>query len=357
MVRVSDTNYWIQVSRVNPGRTYTFSYIVGGATIATSDVPVYGPLSYDIPSVKRGTLVARRTLRSSVYEGGSTDYAIYCNPGVDVAGGAPVMIWHDGAGYLEPTDLIRHRLQIVSDRLVAAGAIPPMVHLLIDPSSPAKPLTPDYPGQSLRAAMRSYQYDAFTPEYGKHLLSELLPDAASIVRLRTDGYSVGSAGLSSGGICAFKLAWFAPSHFSRVLSGIGSFTPLYWQKGGEESSGMIISHCVRVAAKRNIRIWLSEGMNDIEVGGNGRADLLRGGSWPLSNIALANALKVRDYDFHFRYGDAHHNHAQTALDLPEALSWLWRDYDPAMTDALFTQEERERSQPLFRVRLANRDGR
>jgi hypothetical protein len=28
------------------------------------------------------------------------------------------------------------------------------------------------------------------------------------------------------------------------------------------------------------------------------------GSWPLKNIQLANALKTRGYDFHFRFGTA-----------------------------------------------------
>jgi hypothetical protein len=43
---------------------------------------------------------------------------------------------------------------------------------------------------------------------------------------------------------------------------------------------------------------------------------------------MANALKTRGYDFHFRFGTAGHSEAREAMDLPEALTWLWRDYDP-----------------------------
>ena len=43
------------------------------------------------------------------------------------------------------------------------------------------------------------------------------------------------------------------------------------------------------------------------------------------------------------------------MDLPEALSWLWRDYDPEKTEQSFEQEEAERRKPIFRVQVANRD--
>ena len=79
------------------------------------------------------------------------------------------------------------------------------------------------------------------------------------------------------------------------------------------------------------------------------------GSWPLPNILLANALKLNGYDFRFRFGEGHHHPAQAALDLPESLAWLWRDYDPDRTEQIFEQEASEREQPPFRVRIVNRD--
>ena len=79
------------------------------------------------------------------------------------------------------------------------------------------------------------------------------------------------------------------------------------------------------------------------------------GSWPLPNIELANALKLNGYDFHFRFGEGFHGPAQSALDLPESLPWLWRDYDPDRTEQIFEQEASEREQPPFRVRIVNRD--
>ena len=51
--------------------------------------------------------------------------------------------------------------------------------------------------------------------------------------------------------------------------------------------------------KRNIRVWLQDGANDME---NARY-----GSWPLANIRMANALKAKEYDFHFSFGKGTHN--------------------------------------------------
>ena len=112
---------------------------------------------------------------------------------------------------------------------------------------------------------------------------------------------------------------------------------------------------MRREPKRNVRVWMSDGMNDIEVDSNGRQDLYVAGSWPLNNIQMANALKTRGYDFHFRYGVATHSSAQGAMDLPESLSWLWRGYDPEKTAEDYEQEDVERGKPIFRVQIANRD--
>ncbi len=79
------------------------------------------------------------------------------------------------------------------------------------------------------------------------------------------------------------------------------------------------------------------------------------GSWPLNNIMLANALKLKGYDFHFRFGVGMHAIAQGALDLPESLAWLWRDYDPSKTAQSYEMEEAEKAKPVFRVTVTNRD--
>jgi enterochelin esterase family protein len=75
----------------------------------------------------------------------------------------------------------------------------------------------------------------------------------------------------------------------------------------------------------------------------------------MQNIQMANSLKFREYDFHFRFGTAAHGGSQAALDLPESLAWLWRDYDPGKTSQDFVIDPVEKGKPFFRVTIANRD--
>ena len=108
----------------------------------------------------------------------------------------------------------------------------------------------------------------------------------------------------------------------------------------------MVAFRVRREARKNLRVWMSDGADDIEGGA---------GSWPMNNIQLANSLKLKGYDFHFRFGVSMHSIAQGALDLPESLIWLWRDYDAAKTQQSYQMEESERVKPLFRVSITNRE--
>jgi enterochelin esterase-like enzyme len=63
----------------------------------------------------------------------------------------------------------------------------------------------------------------------------VLPQVAQTCKLRPDAYSRAIAGASSGAICAFNVAWYHTSQFSRVLSHIGSYVALQWRP--EQKSG------------------------------------------------------------------------------------------------------------------------
>ena len=274
-----------------------------------------------------------KTHVSKIYPGMSANYWVYVNPGADLTRGAPLMVWQDGETIVGNADLLRLRLQIVSDNLVSKKLIPPMVHVLIAPGTGGN-------------RMRSVQYDTVSDLYGRYLREEIMPEVELSYRVRKDAYSRAVAGASSGAICAFNVAWYYPGDYSRVLSHIGSYSAIQWQPEKGQEGGYIVSHRVRRETRKNMRIWMSDGADDIE----GPA-----GSWPLNNIQLANSLKMKGYDFHFRFGESAHAIAQGALDLPESLVWLWRDYDPAKTEQVFAMEESERVKPLFRVKITNRE--
>ena len=337
MTNVSGTKYWYRLMTLRLGTTHNYNYLVDGRTIGTYDVAGYNPDSYPVAGVARGTISGMKTLTSKIYPGMSANYWVYVNPGADTTRGAPLMVWQDGETIVGNQDLLRLRLQIVSDNLVHKKLIPPMVHVLISPGSG---------GEAQGTRMRGIQYDTVSDRYGKYLLEELLPEVEKSYKLRPEGYSRAIAGASSGAICAFNVAWYNPNQFSRVLSHIGSYVALQWHPEQNLDGGYIVSNKVRREQKKNLRVWLSDGTDDNET---------NAGSWPLNNILLANGLKLKGYDFHFRFGEGMHAIAQGALDLPESLAWLWREYDPAKTAQTYEMDEAERAKPVFRVKVANRD--
>ena len=340
MKRVAATNYWYLLKMLRLGTTHQYHYFANGREIGGYQVAGYNPDSYPEPGVPHGTLSQRKTLVSKVYPGMSSNYWVYVNPGADLVNGAPLMVWQDGETIVGNQDWMRLRLQTVSDNLVAQKKIPPMIHVLIQPG------TGGQEASGPNGAMRSIEYDTVSDRYGKYLLDEVLAEVEKTYKVRTDAYSRAIAGASSGAICAMNVAWYYPDQFSRVLSHIGSYTAIQWHPEKNQDGGYIVAQKVRREAKKNVRVWMSDGSDDMEN---------VTGSWPLNNIQLANSLKLKGYDFHFRFGVSMHAIAQGALDLPESLTWLWRDYDPAKTQQNYQMEESERAKPMFRVSITNRD--
>ncbi|HXM41178.1 MAG TPA: alpha/beta hydrolase-fold protein [Bryobacteraceae bacterium] len=332
MARLPDSGYWYRLVKMRTGVTHSYEFHADGKTLfPRRDVAGYNPDSYPKPGVPKGTLSGKHTIASKIYEGSTADYWVYVSPGVDPAQPAPLMVWQDGQGLVNG-DLSALRMFTVTENLVAQKLIPPMIHVMISPGTGPR--------------MRSVQYDTVSDRFGRYLLEEVLPEVEKTYKLRADGYSRGIAGESSGAICALNVAWHFPEKFSRVHSTIGSYTALQWHPEENLDGANVYPFLIRKTPRKNIRIWQSDGMDDIEN---------QFGSWPLQAVELANSLKMQAYDFHFRFGEAAHNSAQAALDLPESLAWLWRDYDAAKTEQTYEMDPAERDKPLYRIRIVNRD--
>ncbi len=334
MARIEGSTLWMLLSKMRTGVTHSFQYYSAGKPLgARGDAIGYNPDSYAKPGVPRGKVSEKQTIVSKIYDGMKSDYWVYASPGVDPAVPAALMVWQDGQGLIG--DYSRSRLFTVTENLVAQKLLPPIVYVMISP------------GQSTDGrAMRSIEYDTVSDRYPRFLMEEVLPEVEKTYKLRADGYSRAIGGESSGGICAFNAAWLMPDKFSRVHSAVGSFTSIQWHPQDKVEGGNVYPFKVRKEPKRNIRIWMSDGADDLE---NNH------GSWPMQNIQMANSLKLMEYDFHFRFGTAAHGGAQAGLDLPESLAWLWRDYDAAKTSQEFHIEPSEKEKPLFRVTISNRD--
>ena len=333
--RLGDSNVWCRVFKMRTGVTHSYQLTADGKALgARRDIAGYNPDSWPRPGVPKGTLSEKRTIVSRIYGGAAADYWIYASPGVDPARPSPLMVWQDGQGLVNG-DLSALHPFTVTENLVAQKLIPPMVHVMIAPA-----LGTD------RRSLRSVEYDTVSDRYGRFLMEEVLPEVEKTYKLRQDGYSRAIAGESSGAICAFNVAWFFTDRFTRVHSTIGSYTSIQWHPDEHLDGGNIYPFKIRKEPRKNIRVWQSDGMDDIEN---------QFGSWPAQAVQFANSLKLKGYDFHFRFGEAAHNSAQAALDLPESLSWLWRDYDSAKTEQIYEQDPAEREKPPFRFRIVNRD--
>jgi enterochelin esterase family protein len=263
--------------------------------------PGLGPDSKPKDGVPQGTLATHVWKDSKVFPGTIREYHVYTPAQYDAAKPCAVMVFQDGHAYLKPDGDIR--ATTVFDNLIAEGAIPPVIGIFINPGH----LGEELPKDPWKASNRSVEYDTLSDAYARLLLDEILPEVAKTKNLGTDPEQRAICGMSSGGICAWTVAWQRPDAFHKVVSHIGSFTNI---RGGDAYPGII-----RKAEKKPIRAFFQEGIRDLD---NPH------GSWPLGNLQMQAALKFKDYDFRYVWGHGEHDGKHGGAIFPETLRWLWR---------------------------------
>ena len=358
MTQLPGTQLWYSVAHIEPvSRLHEFHYLVAGAKFGGRlDLPAFGPLSYLQSGVPSGNLSEKLTHTSKIYDGMKSEYWIYVPAQYDAKTPAAVMVFQDGGGYIDRNS--NNPTLNVIDNLIAQKKIPVMICIFINPGDISdSPGTPTYNfvkaysdkwHRTLKDSMRSTLYDTVSDKYPRFLRDEILTEVGAKYNLRKDGYSHAITGLSSGGICSFNAAWQMPDLFSRVITWIGSFESIQWKEdpavpdGGQDYSDKVLRE-----PHRNIRVWLQDGLNDLENPNYG--------DWPMANIRMANSLKTKEYDFHFSFGKGTHNPGHGAAQFPEEMIWLWRDYDPVKTEQQFMPDPAEKSKPYFRVTITSRD--
>ena len=263
-----------------------------------------GPDSMEQKDVPKGTMVQFR-YKSEIFAKTERDVWVYTPKQYDGKTPACVMVFQDGGGYQNLKG--SYRAAVVMDNLIHKKEIPLMVGIFIDPGSfdikGGKNGTPDRKN-------RSFEYDTLSDQYVKFLEKEILPTVSENCKLnlRQDAAGRGICGASSGGICAFTAAWERPDLFSKVLSHIGSFTNI---RGGDRYPGI-----VRAAKKKDIRVFLQDGSNDVDN---------QYGNWYLGNLQMESALKFKNYDLKTVWGDGKHTGIHGGAILPDSMRWLWRD--------------------------------
>ena len=210
MVRVGTSGVFAAVANLSHGAAMTWHYEVGpDRRLGGSQLEVYADPSRQPRAARRAqghahadAVVEEQDLR------GHHPRLVGLRPGAVPGRRTPpaVMVFQDGAG---PKDYV----PTVFDNLIAKGDMPVTVGIFINPGI-----------RATASANRSFEYDTLSDQYARFLLEEILPEVEKTVKLRHDAASRAIAGASSGGICAFTVAWERPDEFSKVLSWVGSFT-------------------------------------------------------------------------------------------------------------------------------------
>jgi len=259
------------------------------------------PLALEQADVPKGTLTQMPPWKSKIFEGTTRDWWIYVPAQYKPEKPASVMVFQDGGGYTRNTG--NWRVPIVFDNLIATGKMPVTLAIFLNPG--AFPTTS--PGQKERSN-RSFEYDSLGDRYARFLLQEILPEVEKTHPLSHNPADRAICGASSGGACAFTVAWEHPEAFGKVLSTIGSFTNL--------RSAHHYPSWIRKTEPKPIRVFLQDSSGDLDN---------PFGNWPLANQQMAAALRYMDYDVRFEYAEGYgHNGNHGGSLFPEALQWLWR---------------------------------
>ena len=276
--------------------------------VVTAADPAYqhGPDSLRNANHPRGTVTEHVLSDSKVFPGTKRRYSLYVPAQYTPKTPAALMVFQDGHAFVgERGDF---RVPVVFDNLIAKGAMPVTIAVMIDPGHKGE--LPDKRGWKPTPANRSVEYDTVSGDYAKFLLTEVLPPIEAKFRITKNPDLRAICGNSSGGICAFSAAWYRPDSFRKVLSHIGSFVDL---RGGHNYPPMI-----RKTEKKPIRVLLQDGENDLDN---------RFGNWPLANRQMAKALSFHDYDYKLVFGQGGHNGKHAGTIFPDSLKWLWRDWE------------------------------
>jgi enterochelin esterase family protein len=303
LVRVGDTGVYAVVATLSHGYAMSWHYELADKRIGGGQLEVYEthPDSREQPGVPKGAVKQMPAWESRIFAGTTRDWWIYVPSQYTAASPAAVMVFQDGAG-------AKDFVPTVFDNLIAKRDMPVTVGVFIQPGV----------FKDGGRSNRSFEYDTLSDQYARFLLEEILPEVEKTVTLRHDAASRAIGGASSGGICAFTVAWERPNEFSRVMSWIGSFTNIASGKTVREG-GHNYQALVRKTPKKPIRIFLQDGANDLD---NAH------GNWPLANQTLAKSLAYAGYDYRFEFGNGFHNNRHGRALLPDTLRWLWRGYQP-----------------------------
>ena len=270
-------------------------------------------------NVPRGKVESFAFADSKIYPGTTRNYFVYVPDQYRLDQPAALMVFQDGEKYVRKYS--QWKVPTVFDNLIAAGEMPVTIAVCVNPG-----VVKSNEEKAMDRFNRSLEYDDVSDRYARFLVDELLPVVKAKYSITDDPNLRGIGGSSSGAIAAFGVAWHRPDQFRRVFSTVGTYVGL---RGGNEYPTMI-----RKFEPKPLRVFLQDGKNDLDI---------YGGSWWNANLTMLSALKWAGYQVNHEWGDGGHNEKHGSAILPDAMKWLWKDFDqPITSDASNHPEFKDR---------------
>ena len=206
------------------------------------------------------------------------------------------------------------------DNLIAAKRVPAMIAISIGNG-----------GGDAQGSERGLEYDTMSGLYAEFVEKEILPlvEKNYHVTLSKNPDARATMGGSSGGSCALIMAWYHPELYHRVLTYSGTYVNQQWPHNSETPHGAWGFHETLIpnSPAKPIRLWMEVGDRD-----NFNSNPLRDNmhDWVVANENMAKVLAEKGYHYQFIFARnaGHTDRAVKQQTLPEALEWLWRDYQP-----------------------------
>ena len=224
------------------------------------------------------------------------------------------------APFIVGADGIDRELFTALDNLIAEKRVPVMVAISIGNG-----------GGDAQGSERGLEYDTMTGRYAEFVEQEVLPlvESNCRVKLTKDPDARATMGGSSGGSCALIMAWYHPELYHRVLTYSGTYANQQWPPNPETPHGAweFHEHLIPNSPIKPIRIWMEVGDRDL-LNPNAMRDGMH--DWVVANERMAAVLAAKGYHYQFVFARnaAHVASAVKLQTLPEALEWLWHDYQP-----------------------------
>jgi enterochelin esterase-like enzyme len=293
---------------------------VGAQTRATRDPQpaakyALGPDSLPQKDVPKGKLEGPTLFKSQVIKDTVRKYWVHVPAQYTGEKPACVLVFHDGARAINPNGVLR--VPQVLDNLIAKKQIPVTIGIFITPGQRGDAF-PDSIGTG-NPNNRDREYDVLADAYAKMVIDEILPEVEKKYKLAKEPENRAIGGSSSGGICAFTVAWERPNEFRNVISLIGSFTDIH--------GGHVYPDLVKKAEKKPLRVFLQDGELDNRSPQNVNRD------WYLQNQKMIAAFKEKGYDYAAVVGKGGHSDDHGGAILPYILRWVWRDHPDVMKSA------------------------